>query len=52
MGRLYKQGVDRMQESFLPARVEDYVGIDNQVRAIDAYVRSLDLKKLGFTNCD
>lgn len=52
MERRYKQGVDRLQESFLPSRVEDYVGADNQVRAIDAYVRSLDLKNLGFTNSD
>jgi transposase len=52
MSRLYKQGVDRDQESFLPTRVEDYVSPDNPVRAIDAYVRSLDLIDLGFANSD
>jgi len=33
----------------LPASVEDYVGADNLVRAIDAYVESLDLVALGFS---
>jgi transposase len=32
----------------LPARIEDYVSADNPVRAIEAYVGSLDLAKLGF----
>jgi transposase len=32
----------------LPPRVEEYVGEDNAVRAIDAYVESLDLEGLGF----
>ncbi len=50
MTRQYKNGVDRLQESFLPARVEDYVSEDNHVRAIDAYVDSLDLVKLEFKN--
>ncbi len=52
MSRLYKEGINRDQESFLPARVEDYVSPDNPVRAIDAYIRSLDLIDLGFTNSD
>ncbi len=52
MERSYKQGIDRLQESFLPPRVEDYVSSDNPIRAIDAYVRSLDLSELGFKNCD
>jgi transposase len=34
----------------LPARVEDYVAADNPVRAVDAYVDSLELVKLGFKN--
>jgi transposase len=33
----------------LPPSVEDYVGADNLVRAIDAYVESLDLAALGFS---
>jgi transposase len=46
--RTYKAGVSREQASLLPARVEDYVGRDNPVRAIEAYVKRLDLAKLGF----
>src|SRR5437763_11284997 len=46
--RLYKTGQSREQLSLLPARVEDYVGPDNPVRAIEAYVGALDLEKLGF----
>jgi transposase len=46
--RTYKAGVSREQPSFFPPRIEDYVGRDNAVRAIDAYVDALDLEKLGF----
>jgi transposase len=46
--RNYKIGPSREQLSLLPARVEDYVGRDNPVRAIEAYVCALDLEKLGF----
>lgn len=48
--RRYKTGIDREQSSFLPPRVEDYVSEDNSVRAIDAYVNSLNLETLGFKN--
>jgi transposase len=46
--RNYKAGISREQPSFLPSRIEDYVGRDNPVRAIDVYVDTLDLEKLGF----
>ena len=46
--RTYKAGVSREQASLLPARVEDYVGPDNPVRAIEAFVATLDLCGLGF----
>ena len=46
--RTFKSGESREQASLLPARVEDYVGLDNPVRAIEAYVSRLDLGKLGF----
>jgi hypothetical protein len=46
--RTYKSGQSREQASFLPPCLEDYVGRDNPVRAIDAYVDSLDLNGLGF----
>ena len=46
--RTYKSGQSRDQASFLPPCLEDYVSRDNPVRAIDAYVDSLDLTELGF----
>jgi hypothetical protein len=42
MNRTFKTGMCREQPSFLPPRVEDYVGPDN--RAIEAYVCALDLE--------
>ena len=48
--RTYKIGHSREQISLLPPCLEDYVGPDNPVRAIDSYVDSLDLMGLGF--CD
>jgi transposase len=48
MTRIYKQGTDRMETAQLPARIEDYVGTDNPVRAIDVYVDTLELGALGF----
>ena len=44
----YKEGTDRQEELLLPARVEDYVGLEAPVRAIEAFVGGLDLVKLGF----
>jgi hypothetical protein len=45
--RTYKSGSCREQVSFFPPRLEDYVGRDNPVRAIEAYASSLDLAGLG-----
>ena len=42
------QGSDRAQSLLLPASVEDYVGEDNPVRAIEAFVDGFDLAKAGF----
>lgn len=50
--RTFKSGERREQASLLPARVEDYVGLDNPVRAIEAYVSGLDLGKLGFRHAE
>lgn len=50
--RTYKQGIERQQSFLLPPSIEEYVGEDNPVRAIDSYVESLDLKILGFKNTD
>lgn len=50
MNRRYKQGTAHTQEALLPPRIEDYVSEDSAVRAIDAYVDTLNLKALGFRN--
>lgn len=41
-------GLDRHQALLLPETIEDYVGPDNPVRFLDAFVGSLDLFSLGF----
>ena len=41
-------GGDRSQLLLLPDSVDDYVGPDNVVRFIDAFVEGLDLKAAGF----
>lgn len=50
MSRRYKNGIDREQSQWLPVCVDDYVGTDNPVRAIDAFVDSLDLARPGSSN--
>ena len=41
-------GVDRGQLSLLPGSLDDWVGENNPVRVIDAFVEALDLAELGF----
>ena len=41
-------GDDRSQSTLFPDRLDDYLGEDNPVRAIDVFVNELDLAKLGF----
>jgi transposase len=41
-------GLDRSQLLLLPETVDDYVGADNPVRFIDAFVAGLDLAAMGF----
>lgn len=45
--RKYKEAAPRSQFALFPASLEDYVSETNPVRAIDAYVDSLDLVALG-----
>ena len=45
-------GVDRSQTTLFPASLEDYITEDNPVRAVDAFVDGLDLRKLGFASID
>src|ERR1039457_3710425 len=44
----FVEGADRGQSTLFPAVLDDYVGEDNPVRAIDVFVDGLDLVKLGF----
>jgi transposase len=41
-------GDDRGQSTLFPERLDEYVGDDNPVRAIDVFVDELDLAGLGF----
>src|ERR1700732_2107172 len=41
-------GDDRGQSALFPERLDDYLGEDNPVRAIDVFVDELDLAELGF----
>jgi len=50
--RTFKTGESRDQPSLLPPRIEDYVGPNNPVRAIESFVCALDLAKLGFLHAD
>jgi len=44
----YIAGPDRTQAVLLPEVLDDYVGADNPVRFLDAFVAQLDLGALGF----
>ena len=42
------EGEDRSQVTLLPECLDDYVGQDNPVRVVDAFVEELELRDLGF----
>jgi transposase len=44
-----KYGVGREERQLLPECVEDYVGANNAVRVVDAFVEGLELGKLGIS---
>ena len=44
----YIQGADRNQVVLLPETLDDYVGMENEVRVIDAFIDGLDIKTMGF----
>lgn len=50
MSNNYKQGLNRKQQLLLPPSLDEYVGENNSVRAIESYVEILDLNKLEFKN--
>lgn len=43
------KGESRQQSTLFPESLDDYVSADNPVRVIDAYMDSLDMQALGFT---
>ncbi len=45
----FVEGVARGQGTLFPDRLEDWIGDDNPVRAIDVFVDELDLGGLGST---
>jgi transposase len=45
-------GFERSQHLLLPEAIDDYVGPDNPVRFIDAFVDGLDLAKAGFARVE
>jgi hypothetical protein len=44
----HRTGLDRSQTLLFPERLEDYVGAENPVRFLDAFVGTQDLHALGF----
>ena len=44
----FVEGADRSQITLLPESLDEYITEDNPVRAIDAFVGSLNLASLGF----
>lgn len=48
----YIEGEQRNQAVLFPESIEEYVEENNLVRFVDAYVESLDLKRLRFTYCE
>jgi transposase len=46
------EGEDRSQVTLLPECLDDYIGEDNPVRVIDAFVDELDLQALGFEGAE
>jgi transposase len=50
--RRFVEGVDRGQTTLFPECLEDWIGEDNAVRVIDAFVEELDLAELGFDGVD
>ncbi len=44
----YVEGVDRGQATLFPDRLDDFVGADNPVRVVNAFVDALELRELGF----
>ncbi|MYC61178.1 MAG: IS1182 family transposase [Gammaproteobacteria bacterium] len=50
--RRYREVQSRSQFALFPPSMDDYVSGDNPVRAIDAFVGTLDLESLGFGHAE
>ena len=50
--RRFVEGVDRGQSALFPECLEDWIGEDNPVRVIDAFVEGTYLAELGFDGVD
>lgn len=46
------EGQDRQQVTLMPECLDDFIGDDNAVRVIDAFVSELDLADLGFEGAE
>jgi transposase len=46
------EGEDRSQSTLFPERLDDYIGDDNPVKFIDAFIDQLSLLKLGFAGVE
>jgi transposase len=44
---IYKQGLNRKQQLMFPPSLDELVEEDNMVRAIEAYINTLDISKLN-----
>src|SRR5258707_2059386 len=50
--RRFVEGTDRAQSTLFPECLEDWIGEDNPVRAIDVFIDELDLFELGFSGVE
>ena len=50
--RHYIEGMERSQTVLFPKSIDEYIGEENEVRFIDAFVEDMDLRSLGFSHCD
>ncbi len=48
----FVEGADRGQSTLLPECLDDWIGEDNSVRVIDAFVEALNLAEVGFAGVE
>lgn len=46
------EGESRDQSVLFPERLDDWIAADNPVRAVDAFVEELNLRKFGFESAE